>query len=127
VATIRLLRSQYRSGGALLDAVPLPISRLPHSQADVDALIAMARRYIDHSRHHFATERSLLREFLGRVLNAAEDEALLAEFARLERSRIGPTAREWYTQMILDYRDIVATWSNPPRSPGADGAHRHGT
>ena len=30
----------------------------------------------------------------------------------IEGSAIGATGREWYNQVIADYRDIVATWGS---------------
>jgi hemerythrin-like domain-containing protein len=111
--TMELLGSQYQSGGALLEEMSLLLMRLPERRDALDTITSVTGRYIEHNRRHFATERVLLQDFLGRALTEAEDEDLVADFARLERDRIGPTAREWYTQMILDYRNIVSTWSNP--------------
>jgi hemerythrin-like domain-containing protein len=111
---IGLLRSQYQSGGALLDEIAPLITQLPDGRVDMARLMSSARRYINESRRHFLTERSLLEDLLPEGVAPDEDEALTSEFARLERNSIGPTAREWYTQMILDYRDIVSTWSHSP-------------
>jgi hemerythrin-like domain-containing protein len=114
VQTIEWLRSQYECSGALLTELSEQIARLPDSDIDLASLISLARRYVDESRRLFLAEHSVLQELLPNALAREEDDALAAELARLERNSIGPTAREWYTQMILDYKDIVSTWSYGP-------------
>jgi len=83
--------------------------RLLKGRAERPTLFARAYRFVADSRRRLCLERVLL-SGLEEVLAPEEDESLAKELARIEREAIGPTGREWYTQVALDYRDIVSTW-----------------
>jgi hemerythrin-like domain-containing protein len=111
-----LLQPWYESGCALLETLAHLCPPRPEPTIMIEAMTTTTRQYVGRSRRLVPVERSLVEGFLTRVLVAADDERLVAEFKRLEREHIGPTGREWYSQLVLDYRDIVATWSHGPAS-----------
>jgi hemerythrin-like domain-containing protein len=107
------MRSRYESGRTSLEALAgIDIER--SDPASRTRLAAIAGQYLDHIRQVVLPERSLLDSLLRRALTAAEDERLAAELNRLERIHIGATGREWYTQLVRDYRNIASTWSHGP-------------
>ena len=107
------MRSQYKSGRTSLEALAgIDIER--SDPASRTRLATFAWQYLDHIRQVVLPERSLLDSLLRQVLTAAEDERLATELKRLEHIHIGATGREWYTQLVLDYRDIASTWSHGP-------------
>ena len=72
-------------------------------------LTAAAPACLDLLTAHIAAEHPLL-ERLRSGPPHAEDDRLLDACAELERHYLGPTGREWYTQLVADYADIVRTW-----------------
>ncbi len=86
--------------------------------------ILAARRYIASMRAHLQTENERLPEMCALALPPEQDDDLCRQFAEIERRSMGPTRREWYNQVIADYRDVVATWGTPfdcfPLRPSSD-------
>jgi hemerythrin-like domain-containing protein len=89
--------------------------RLRRGAADMQpTFVAAARRYIAGRRRNLKSEEAWLRS--GAAAAAADGAAasLEAGFGTIERAEIGPTGREWFRQVIDDYRDIAASWRGRP-------------
>ena len=98
-----------------------PSSR--HAPLTRASFAVAARRYVALLRAHVRIENERFPELCVAALAPPRGEGLCRQFEEIERLGIGPTGREWYTQVIADYRDIVATWDtdfdrSPRRSPG---------
>lgn len=106
----------YRTGEEHLRELGALTPLILEAPADEAALFGRAYRFVAENRRQLCLERSVLGG-LGGLLEPAEDEALADGLACIERDAIGPTGREWYTQVALDYRDIVSTWA--PRAQSA--------
>jgi len=106
----------YRAGKEQLRELRALMPVILESPADEPALFARAYRFVAENRRQLCLERTVL-SGLGGGLAPGEDEALADGLARIERDAIGPTGREWYTQVALDYRDITSTWG--PRAQSA--------
>jgi hypothetical protein len=76
--------------------------------------IAAAYSYGSLVDEHLRVENQWIPEIAACALSPAQDERLCRKFDEIERSGIGATGREWYTQLIADYRDIVSTWGQWP-------------
>lgn len=102
------LVAEHRVLGALRTAL------LPHLSPGVSADLApLATAYIVRKREHLRLEDALLHRML-----QADDEGLGEALAEVEREGLGPTGREWFTQVALDYTSIVATWTGEGRGRG---------
>jgi hemerythrin-like domain-containing protein len=88
--------------------------------AALDLFLAAARRYADSMRDHLRLENESFQECADGLVSVAQDDDLCRRFGEIERHALGPTGREWYNQVVSDYRDIVAVWGtpfdHPPRS-----------
>jgi hemerythrin-like domain-containing protein len=97
---LAVLRGEHRVFGDLRTAL------LPHIVPVASAeLSRLAGAYSARKREHMRLEDALLHSAM-RLPAAALEEAV----AEVEREGLGPTGREWFIQVALDYTDIVATW-----------------
>jgi hemerythrin-like domain-containing protein len=104
-----LLRGRYGTARSLFSA----LADRNISQRDPTSLgetTESTQQYVDCLRQIIALERPIVETLLAYPLTP-EEERLIAELKRLEFLHIGPTGREWYTQVVLDYSDIVSSWS----------------
>jgi hemerythrin-like domain-containing protein len=102
----------HRSCAGYLEACHVAVDRT-HDEAGTltaDDLAAAAPPCFDLLTAHIAAERPLLERLRQRPPDW-EDEQLLDACAAVERQALGPTGREWYSQLVADYADIVRTWS----------------
>jgi hemerythrin-like domain-containing protein len=105
-----LLRGRYGTACSLFAA----LANRNISQRDPTSLgetTESTQQYVDCLRQIIALERPIVETLLAYPLTAEEEDRLIAELKRLEFLHIGPTGREWYTQVVLDYSDIVSSWS----------------
>jgi hemerythrin-like domain-containing protein len=79
----------------------------PHVTGTPSAeLGVLVRAYAARKREHMHLEDTLLQNGMH-----VPDEELEEALARIDRAGLGPTGREWFIQVALDYTDIVSTWS----------------
>lgn len=71
--------------------------------------VAAARRFVAAMLDDGQFESEKLQPIV-EELPPDEEEGLCRRFAEIERSALGPTGREWFNQVVADYRDIVAVW-----------------
>jgi hemerythrin-like domain-containing protein len=99
---LAVLRGEHRVCGDLRTAL------LPHIVPVASAeLLTLAAAYGARKREHMRVEDRLLHN-APRLSDQGLEEALVD----VEREGLGPTGREWFIQMALDYTDIVATWGS---------------
>ena len=102
----------HRDCAGCLEACHVGVERGHHAEVGILAaeLTAAAPQCLALLTAHLAAERPLL-ERLRRRPPDREDEQLLDACAEVERHSLGPTGREWYSQLVADYADIVSTWT----------------
>jgi hemerythrin-like domain-containing protein len=97
---LAVLRGEHHLLGDLRAAL------LPYiTPAANQMLLPLAAAYSARKREHMRLEDALLHRALH-----LPDEGLEAQLDEVEREGLGPTGREWFIRMALDYTDIVATW-----------------
>jgi hemerythrin-like domain-containing protein len=109
VTVVPALRQQHESQRESVGVISraLEMGRL-------EGLGLETRTYVASVREHLSIERRFFAEVEADLLSPAQDEALARQFEIIERRSIGPTGREWYTQLVADYRDMVSTWGHWP-------------
>jgi hemerythrin-like domain-containing protein len=104
---LSVLRAEHRVLETLRAAL------VPHIRATGSPeLSTLARAYAARKREHMHLEDALFHKALH-----VPDDGLGEALAAVEREGLGPTGREWYIQLALDYTDIVATWHPDVRHP----------
>jgi hemerythrin-like domain-containing protein len=97
---VEALRAEHRVLDALRSAL------IPHlSGTTSPALFSLSAAYIARKREHLRLEQALFHRAQG-----LPDDGLVEALEEIEREGLGPTGREWFTQVALDYTDIVSTW-----------------
>jgi hemerythrin-like domain-containing protein len=76
----------------------------------IDSVVTAARAYAKFARQHLTVENEFFERVARHDLSKEDDERLVQEFGVVERVGVGPTGREWFHQIMEDYRDIVSTW-----------------
>jgi hemerythrin-like domain-containing protein len=84
----------------------------------LDALAFYVRAYTASVQAHLFLEDRFFAD--ATVLTAGQEEELSREFTRIERAVIGATGREWYNQLVADYKDITFTWEHWPDLGGPE-------
>lgn len=104
---LEALRAEHRVLDALRSAL------IPHLSGTASPdLFALAAAYIARKREHLRLEQALFHQ-----AQRLPDDGLVEALAEIERDGLGPTGREWFTQVALDYTDIVSTWKAGTRKP----------
>jgi hemerythrin-like domain-containing protein len=112
-AVLETLVAQHAEERAMAAELDARFEQLPRASYDGRKTIAIAgRRFVASVRDHIRMENERLPVMCAAVVQPSQDDELCRQFAIIERSAIGPTGREWYNQVIADYRDIVATWGS---------------
>jgi len=112
-AVVETLVAQHAEDRALLAELAAMLEQLPRASSDrQNPFVIAGRRYIASVRDHLRMEKERLPGMCAAVVQPPQDDSLCHQFAIIERSAIGATGREWYNQVIADYRDIVATWGS---------------
>jgi hemerythrin-like domain-containing protein len=119
VALVPALMRQHECQRESVRLVADALRRLQQGNGGaLDALVFNVRAYGARVRAHLLVEDPFFTDVAATVLTPARDEELLREFNRIERAAIGATGREWYNQLVSDYRDIVSTWRHWPDTRG---------
>jgi len=109
MGVVPALRQQHRSQREMVGLLARTLDA-----GGVEALGVETRRFVGRVREHLSDERRCFAKVAADLLSPAQDEALARQFESIERSSIGATGREWYAQLVADYRDIVSTWGHWP-------------
>lgn len=106
-----ILLAQHEAERAMFRNLSRKFEQLCQGQPGARAsLISTARSYASLVGDHLRVENQWIPEMAACVLSSTQDERLCRQFEEIERKGIGATGREWYNQVIADYRDIVSTW-----------------
>jgi hemerythrin-like domain-containing protein len=128
VAMVATLMRQHACQRESLGLVADALRQLQRGEGGaLDALTFNVRAYGARVRAHLLVEDLFFTDIAAAVVTA-EDEELLREFNSIERAAIGATGREWYNQLVSDYRDITSTWAHWPdiRNPEPRRLPGHG-
>ena len=110
-ALVSLLVVQHAAQRAMIRDLSDQLQQLSQDRPAVrESLALTARTYIASVREHLRIEDQWFPEVAAPLLSPQDDECLCRQFEHIERLGIGATGREWYNQVIADYRDIVSTW-----------------
>lgn len=114
-AQVAILVAQHEAQRAVLRELSRKFEQLSQGQRGARAsLISMARSYASLVGEHLRVENQWIPDIAACAVSRAQDERLCRQFEEIERKGIGATGREWYNQLIADYRDIVSTWGQWP-------------
>lgn len=114
-AQVAILVAQHEAQRALLRELVRKFERLWQDQPGARALLVpTVRSYASLVGEHLRIENQWIPEMAACAVSRAQDERLCREFEEIERKGIGATGREWYNQLITDYRDIVSAWGQWP-------------
>ncbi|MPZ20823.1 MAG: hypothetical protein GEV06_23385 [Luteitalea sp.] len=104
------LTAQHATHRAMFEQTTQKLKLLQQKDAGArGTFIVHVRECVASVREHVGRENRLFDETVAALLTAAQDEELSSTFGSIERVTIGPTGREWYNQVVADYRDIVST------------------